>query len=110
MIYERDLPIGYIILAIIYSFEFGGRNAFVDEFFLNKENRGKGIGKIVMDAVSKEAERLNIQALHLEVEHHNVNAVELYRKYEFKDHHRLLMTRMTNTKKLFQRGDNQPPL
>lgn len=34
LIKENTLPIGYIVLAIVYSFEFGGKNAFVDEFYL----------------------------------------------------------------------------
>ena len=94
IVWEKDLPIGYIILAIVYSFEFGGKNAFVDELYLEKEFRGKGIGKKVMDFVAEEAKRMNIKALHLEVENNNVLAIELYRKYNFKDHHRILMTRM----------------
>ena len=90
----EDHPIGYIILAIVYSFEFGGKNAFVDEFYIEKEFRGKGIGKIVIDFVSGEAKKMNIKALHLEIENHNTAAKELYRKFAFKDHHRILMTRM----------------
>jgi len=94
LIKESDIPIGYIILAVIYSFEFDGRNALVDEFYLEKEYRGKGIGKNVMEYVVGEATKMNIKALHLEVEHHNHSAIELYRKFSFNDHHRMLMTRM----------------
>ncbi len=91
---EKNIPIGYIILAIIYSFEFGGRNAFIDEFYLEKEFREKGIGKNVIEFVANEAKKMNIKALHLEVEQHNTVAIELYRKFNFNDHHRMLMTRM----------------
>jgi diamine N-acetyltransferase len=92
----NNIPIGYIVLAIVYSFEFGGRNAFVDEFYLEENFRGKGIGKKVMEYVTEEAKNLNIKALHLEVEQHNEKALNLYRAFQFKDHHRILMTRMIN--------------
>jgi ribosomal protein S18 acetylase RimI-like enzyme len=90
---ENDIPIGYIILAVVYSFEFGGKNAFVDEFYLEKKFRRKGIGKKVIDFVAGEATKMNIKALHLEVENNNIAARKLYRKFEFKDHHRILMTK-----------------
>lgn len=93
---ENNIPIGYIVLAIVYSFEFSGRNAFVDEFYLEKDFRGKGIGKKVMGYVTEEAKRMNIKALHLEVERHNEKALHLYQAFQFKDHHRILMTRMIN--------------
>lgn len=41
-------PIGYLVLALGYSLEFGGRDAFIDEFFIMEEYRGKGIGKAVL--------------------------------------------------------------
>lgn len=93
---EKNIPIGYIILAIIYSFEFGGRNAFIDEFYLENEFRGKGIGKKVMEYITEEAKQMNIKALHLEVEHHNEKAIHLYRAFKFHEHHRIVMTRMIN--------------
>jgi ribosomal protein S18 acetylase RimI-like enzyme len=104
MISVDHLPIGYIILAYNFCFEFGGRNAFIDELYLEKEHRGKGIGRKVVEYVIEEAKKMNIAALHLEVEHQNITAAELYRKFGFTDHHRILMTRMLtdnviNTKK-----------
>lgn len=94
IIADGSQSVGYIVLAVIYSFEFGGKNAFVDEFYLEPEYRGKGIGRQVMDEVCAEAKTLGIHALHLEVEHHNSRALELYRSFRFSDHHRILMTRM----------------
>lgn len=96
MIRTDETIIGYIILAIVYSFEFGGRNAFIDELYLEHEFRGKGIGKRVMEFITEEAKKMNIKGLHLEVERHNEKALSLYRAFQFKDHHRILMTRMIN--------------
>ncbi len=94
IITDGTQPVGYIVLAVIYSFEFGGKNAFVDEFYLEPEYRGAGIGTQVMEEICGEAEQLGIHALHLEVEHHNTAALALYRRFRFSDHHRVLMTRM----------------
>ncbi|MFZ4620619.1 MAG: GNAT family N-acetyltransferase [Bacteroidota bacterium] len=96
LISDGAREMGYIVLAVIYSFEFGGKNAFVDEFYLEPEFRGKGIGRQIMDEVCDEAKALGIHALHLEVEHHNTRALELYRSFRFSDHHRILMTRLTH--------------
>ncbi len=96
LISDGSREIGYIVLAVIYSFEFGGKNAFVDEFYLEPEYRGKGIGAQVMEGICGDAKGLGIRALHLEVEHHNTAALNLYRRFRFNDHHRVLMTRMLN--------------
>ncbi len=94
MIAFKQEHIGYIILAYNFCFEFGGRNAFIDEFYLEEEYRGMGIGRKIMEYVIEETKKMNITALHLEVEHRNIVAAELYRKFGFTDHHRILMTRM----------------
>jgi ribosomal protein S18 acetylase RimI-like enzyme len=93
LIYDDNTAIGYFILALVYNFEHGGRNAFLDEFYLTDACRGKGIGKIVMSFLDEQAKKMNIKALHLEVEQHNTGALELYKKFHFKEGGRLLMTR-----------------
>ncbi len=93
MISADSQTIGYAILAVVYSFEFGGKNAFIDEFYLEPEYRGKGIGRSVLEEIVDEAKRSGIHALHLETERHNERALRLYRSIRFTDHHRMLMTR-----------------
>lgn len=93
MINDDLRTIGYCILAVVYSFEFGGKNAFIDEFYLEPEYRGKGIGRSVLEEIVEEAKRSGIHALHLETERHNDRALQLYRSIRFTDHQRVLMTR-----------------
>lgn len=88
-----DKPVGYIALTLGYSFEYKGRDAFIDEFFILEEYRNKGIGKRTMEFVVQKAKDLGVNALHLEVEKHNQAGISLYRKFKFKDHQRILMTR-----------------
>ena len=76
--------IGYVALCFGYSIEFGGRDAFIDEFFLVPEARGKGIGGRVLDAVKAEAAAAGVTALHLEVEQDNEVARRLYASHGFR--------------------------
>jgi ribosomal protein S18 acetylase RimI-like enzyme len=83
---ERELPVGYIVLCFGYSLEWLGRDAFVDEFYLRPDYRGRGWGRTTMAFLEDAARKLNVTALHLEVMHHNTNALELYRKLGFEGH------------------------
>ena len=84
--------IGYIVLAYGFSFEYGGRDAFIDEFFVTESFRGKGYGKKVLTLVSKAASDLGVRAIHLEVENDNEQAYSLYEQHGFQSQKRSLLT------------------
>lgn len=84
LVYCDDALAGYIALCRGYSIEFNGFDAFIDEFFLSPEFRAKGIGTQVLGFLKKEARKLEINALHLEVARNNHAAQRLYRKSGFK--------------------------
>ena len=83
--------IGYVILTFIFSFEYKGRIAFLDELYISKNFRGKGIGKQTIDFIKQEATQLNVKLIYLEVENHNVNAQKLYLANDFETHNRKLL-------------------
>ena len=85
--------VGYIVMSFDYSLEYGGRNAWVDEFFIEKESRGKGLGAQALDFFEQQARQDGATAIHLEVNHGN-KAIELYRRRGFTDHQRYLMTKL----------------
>ncbi|WPP53008.1 GNAT family N-acetyltransferase [Catalinimonas niigatensis] len=85
--------LGYLVLTFGYSFEFKGRDAFLDEFYLKEAYRSQGIGSQAIDFVLEQAKALGIQAVHLEVERHNEKGTRLYRSKGFKEHKRTLMTK-----------------
>lgn len=89
--------IGYIVLAFGFSFEYGGRDAFIDEFFIKKDYRNKGIGKGTLQYISKAAIDLKINAIHLEVEKHNTGANELYTKSDYRGKERVSLTKETHS-------------
>lgn len=84
---------GYTFLGFGFSFEFKGRDAFVDELFVLPEFQGRGIGKQAIAFITHEAKRSGIKVLHLEAEKHNERGLALYRKNGFKDHNRFLLTK-----------------
>ena len=70
--------IGYIAIGFGYSIEFGGRDGFLDEFYLTKAHRGRGLGRQVLRQVKDQLPRHGVHALHLEVHPDNARAQGLY--------------------------------
>ncbi|MEO1654479.1 MAG: GNAT family N-acetyltransferase, partial [Bacteroidota bacterium] len=85
--------IGYIVLSFGFSFEYKGRDAFIDEFFIKQDYRNKGIGKMTMDFLESQSKQLGVKAIHLEVEPHNVNTNKLYINNGFLSNNRQLLTK-----------------
>jgi len=86
LILNGDAPVGYIVLCYGYSLEWLGRDAFVDEFYLREEYRGRGWGRAAMAFAEEAARADGIRALHLEVVRGNTKALELYRRLSFRPH------------------------
>jgi GNAT superfamily N-acetyltransferase len=85
-------PAGYAVLTLGYSIEFGGVAAFVDEFFVSRRFRGRGVGTKTLELVSDEARKLDVAILLLEVTQSNERAKRLYHKAGFADRGHHLMT------------------
>lgn len=91
--FDGEIPVGYIVLTLGYSFEYKGRDAFIDELYVQPEYRRQGIGKRAMQFVEERARELGVNALHLEVDQGNEPAAELYRRTGYEDHSRFLLTK-----------------
>jgi len=90
---------GYLVLTLGYSFECHGQDAFVDELYVEPQYRRRGIGREAMKFVEEEARKMGVTALHLEVDHGNDPALELYRGSGYADHDRYLMTKWLSSHK-----------
>lgn len=66
MIGPRRAPVGYIVISFGFSIELGGRDAFVDEFFLRNAVRGRGMGTQVLQALLPMLRDMGVRAVHLE--------------------------------------------
>jgi GNAT superfamily N-acetyltransferase len=93
LIVDADSVVGYIVVAFGFSLEFGGRDAFIDELFIEPAHRGTGLGSAVLGSIEPECLRLGVHALHLEVEHANPRGEALYRRQGFHGNDRQLLTR-----------------
>ena len=96
--YEGE-AIGYLVLTLGYSLEYGGRDAFIDEVYIRASHRGRGIGQNALAFAKDVCCSLGVRALHLEVERANTKAHGLYREAGFVDHDRYLMTKRILTEK-----------
>jgi len=84
--------VGYVALTFGYSLEFMGRDAFVDDLFVKAECRGMGIGGRLLEVLTDACPQFRVRAVHLEVDRAKTHARNLYRRFGFVDHDRLLMT------------------
>ena len=84
---------GYVILTLGFSFEYRGRESFIDELYVEEKYRGRGIGRQTMKLVEERALEMGANVIHLEVDRGNTPALELYRRSGYVDHDRYLMTK-----------------
>jgi ribosomal protein S18 acetylase RimI-like enzyme len=89
--------VGYIVLCQSFSLEFGGLDGFLDELFVIREHRGRGIARRLIAAFEREAQLRGLVAVHLEVDRGNETAQRLYesRRYAKRDRY-FVMTRELN--------------
>jgi GNAT superfamily N-acetyltransferase len=83
LVRKLDSLIGYIAICYSYSIEFGGRDAFVDEFYIDVSERGRGIGGRVLKEIAALLRARGIVAVHLEVDGQNEWARAAYARAGF---------------------------
>jgi GNAT superfamily N-acetyltransferase len=93
MIYSDDMLAGYIVLTFGFSFEYKGRMAMIDEFYIKEEFRNLGIGLKTMEFIHAKAAELGVNTILLEVENHNEKAKRLYFKQGYSGKDRTLLTK-----------------
>lgn len=90
---DGEIPVGYVVLTFGYSFEYHGRDSFIDELYIEPQYRRQGIGRRALEFVEERAHDLGVNAIHLEVDQGNAPAADLYRRAGYDDHARFLMTK-----------------
>lgn len=91
LVHDNNEIVGYVILTFIFSFEYKGKLAFLDELYFKETSRGKGIGSKTIAFIKAQASYLNVKMMYLEVENHNQNAQKLYIANDFVFHNRKIM-------------------
>ncbi len=96
LIFHKNEIVGYVILTYVFSFEYQGKIAFLDELYIKENARGKGIGKETIAFIQQEAPKLSLKIIYLEVESHNDAAQKLYIAKDFAIHKRKIMKYIVN--------------
>lgn len=86
-------PAGYLVITVCVSLEFNGSFALLDELFIDEPFRARGLGRQAVEFAAAWAVSRGMQALRLEAAHENAPALALYRKCNFVDHGRHILTR-----------------
>src|SRR5436190_20085387 len=60
-------PVGYVVVTLGFSLEYGGHDGFVDDLYIVSDVRGGGLGSELIVFVYYEAGKLGIRTLLLEV-------------------------------------------
>lgn len=89
---EERAVVGYAIVTFGYDLEFGGRDAWLTELYVDDEHRARGAGTAALTLLEGELKRFNVRALHLQVRPENP-ALRLYERAGFSRSPRLLLTR-----------------
>jgi GNAT superfamily N-acetyltransferase len=88
---RADRPVGYLVLTLGFSVEYGGRDGFIDDLYLVESERGHGVGAALLEFAIGAAREFGIRTLHLEVDPLNEPASRLYRSRGFVENGRRLM-------------------
>jgi GNAT superfamily N-acetyltransferase len=89
----NDEVVAYFVVTFGYSFEYGGRDAIIDELYICEAWRNKGIGFEILNFIEAETKKLRIKTLHLEVEDTNKVGWHLYEKKGFKGRDRKFLSK-----------------
>ena len=91
LIFVDNEIVGYTIITYVFSFEYKGKIAFIDEMYIKETYRGKGIGSEIIKFIKNECHKLKLKLIYLEVENHNLKAQKLYIANDFEFHNRKIM-------------------
>jgi GNAT superfamily N-acetyltransferase len=92
LIENSGSAIGYIILSFDFSLEYAGKNSWVDEFYVQSEFRGRGIGSAALEFAARAARDHGAKVMHLEVRRDNP-ALRLYLRHGYQPHDRFLLSK-----------------
>jgi GNAT superfamily N-acetyltransferase len=84
-------PAGFVVLTVAFSMEYGGLRGFVDDFFVSRPYRRRGLGASALQAVKDECLRRGVRALLVETGPDNASALGVYRRAGFADTGHLLL-------------------
>jgi GNAT superfamily N-acetyltransferase len=92
LIEQEQRGVGYAVVTLGYSMEYGGLDAFLDDLFVQPAFRNAGLGTAALATVREYCASRGVRALHLEVERGNPAAQRIYERAGFQSTDRQLLT------------------
>lgn len=89
-----SMLVGYLAVTLGFSIEAGGRDAFVDELYIEPPAQGRGLGRRALELAERLCRELGVQRVCLEVERENARAKKLYGTLGYREHRRHLMSKL----------------
>jgi len=80
----EDKPVGFISLHIQQLLHHSGAVGEIQEFYINPDYRGKGIGKLLMEAVKNHAATKAVKSLEVASNKKRTENVQVYEKLGFR--------------------------
>jgi ribosomal protein S18 acetylase RimI-like enzyme len=84
--------VGYVVLTVSFSMEYGGLRGFIDDLYVQHAARRQGAGEELLRAVRAAAGERAIRALHVEVGPENQTARRLYARAGYADSGHMLLS------------------
>ncbi len=79
-----DAPIGVAYVSFVWTLEYGGRSAWLEELYVRPEHRGRGVGRRLLAAAIGRARAAGCAAIDLEVDRGHPRASHLYDREGFR--------------------------
>lgn len=89
----EGVAVGYLVLTMAFSLEFGGTFALLDELYIVSQSRSMGIGGATLRFAEEQARELGAATLRLETGTDNLDAVRFYERHGLVRDERYLMTK-----------------
>ena len=83
LIQEAGEDVGHVVITLKYAMEYGGLIACLDDLFVRKEWRNRGLSSAALGEVRSFCEQEGIRALTVEVGFGNGPAQKVYRRVGF---------------------------
>ena len=91
LVQPEGVVVGYLVLTLAFSMEFGGLRGFIDDFFVRPAARGRGYGAAALAAVRQACVELEIRSLLFETGGEGHAARRLYARAGFQENGRVFL-------------------
>ena len=92
LVQAEGAVVGYLVLTLAFSMEYGGPRGFIDDFFVRPAARGRGYGAAALAAVRQACVESVIRSLLVETGGEGHAARRLYARAGFQENGRVFLT------------------